>query len=72
VDERMIMRRPMVAFFTQLLLAIRSRFSRRARLEAENLLSLFRLLALVEKPCLRLPEGENCGRVNSRQYTSRF
>ena len=28
----------MVAFLTQLLLAIRSRFTRRARLEAENLL----------------------------------
>ena len=32
------MKRPMVAFLTQLLLAIRSRFTRRARLEAENLI----------------------------------
>jgi len=30
------MTRPMVAFFTQLLLVIRSRCSRRARLETEN------------------------------------
>jgi hypothetical protein len=29
---------PMAAFLSQLLLAIRSRFTRRARLEAENLL----------------------------------
>ena len=29
------MKRPMVAFLTQLLLAVRSRFTRRARLEAE-------------------------------------
>jgi hypothetical protein len=34
----MVMKRPMVAFLTQLLLTIRSRFTRRARLEAENLL----------------------------------
>jgi hypothetical protein len=32
------MKRPMVAFLIQLLLAIRSRFARRARLEAENLI----------------------------------
>jgi hypothetical protein len=32
------MKRPMVAFLSQLLLALRSRFTRRARLEAENLL----------------------------------
>ena len=32
----MVMKRPTVAFLTQLLLAIRSRFARRARLEAEN------------------------------------
>jgi len=32
------MKRPMVAFLTQLLLAIRPRFTRRARLEAENLI----------------------------------
>jgi hypothetical protein len=34
----MVMKRPMVAFLTQLLLAIQSRFTRRARLEAEHLL----------------------------------
>jgi hypothetical protein len=34
----MVMKLPMVAFVTQLLLAIRSRFTRRARLEAENLI----------------------------------
>ena len=32
------MKRPMVAFLTQLLLAIRSRIIRRARLGAENLI----------------------------------
>jgi hypothetical protein len=36
----------MVALFTQLLLAIRSRFSRRARLEAENLLLRQQLIVL--------------------------
>jgi hypothetical protein len=36
----------MVAFFTQLLLAIRSRFSRRARLEAENLILRQQLVVL--------------------------
>ena len=35
---RVVMKRSMVAFLTQLLLAIRSWFTRRARLEAENLL----------------------------------
>ena len=34
----MVMKRAMVTFLTQLLLAIRSRFARRARLEAENLI----------------------------------
>jgi hypothetical protein len=34
----MVMKRPMVAFLIQLLLVARSRFTRRARLEAENLL----------------------------------
>src|ERR1700688_2008402 len=34
----MVVKRPMVAFLSQLLLAIRARFTRRARLEAENLL----------------------------------
>jgi len=42
----MVMKRPMVAFLTQLLLAIRSRFSRRARLEAENLLPRQQLIVL--------------------------
>jgi hypothetical protein len=32
------MKRPMVAFLTQLLLTIRARFARRAQLEAENLI----------------------------------
>jgi hypothetical protein len=36
----------MVAFLTQLLLAIRSRFWRRARLEAENLLLRQQLIVL--------------------------
>ena len=35
----MVKRRPMVAFLSQLLLAIRSRFTRRTRLEAENLIA---------------------------------
>jgi hypothetical protein len=39
-------KRPMVAFLTQLLLAIRSRFSRRARLQAENLLLRQQLIVL--------------------------
>jgi hypothetical protein len=34
----MVLKRPMVAFLTQLLLIIRSWFARRARLEAENLI----------------------------------
>jgi hypothetical protein len=42
----MIMKRPMVAFLIQLLLVFRSRFSRRARLEAENLLLLQQLIVL--------------------------
>src|SRR5271163_3445732 len=40
------MKRPMVAFLTQLLSAIRSRFSWRARLEAENLLLRQQLIVL--------------------------
>jgi hypothetical protein len=36
----------MVAFLAQLLLAIRSRFSRRARLEAENLILRQQLIVL--------------------------
>src|SRR5271169_407944 len=42
----MVMKRPMVAFLTELLLAIRSRFTRRARLEAENLLLRQQLIVL--------------------------
>jgi hypothetical protein len=34
----MVMKRPMVAFLNQLLLVIRSWFTRRARLEVENLI----------------------------------
>jgi hypothetical protein len=40
------MERPMVAFLTQLLLLVWSRFSRRARLEAENLLLRQQLIVL--------------------------
>ena len=43
------MKRPMVAFLTQLLLAVRSRFTRRARLEAENLLLRQQLIILRRK-----------------------
>jgi transposase InsO family protein len=43
------MKRPMVAFLTQLLLAIRSRSTRRARLEAENLLLRQQLVVLRRK-----------------------
>src|SRR5208282_3504731 len=50
----MTMRRPMVAFFTQLLLAIRSRFTRRARLEAENLLLRQQLVVLRRKSPARV------------------
>ena len=39
----------MVAFLTQLLLAIRSRFTRRARLEAENLLLRRQLALYIER-----------------------
>src|ERR1700734_221585 len=42
----MVMKRPMVAFLSQLLLSIRSRFTRRARVEAENLLLRQQLVAL--------------------------
>jgi hypothetical protein len=45
----MVMKRPMVAFLTQLLLTIRSRFTRRARLEAENLLLRQQLVVLRRK-----------------------
>ena len=42
----MVMKRPMVAFLTQLLLVIRSWFARRARLEAENLILRQQLIVL--------------------------
>ena len=45
----MALKRPMVAFLTQLLLAIRSRFTSRARLEAENLLLRQQLVVLRRK-----------------------
>src|SRR6202790_4196850 len=45
----MVMKRPMVAFLTQLLLIIRSRFARRARLEAENLVLRQQLIVLRRK-----------------------
>ena len=43
------MKRPMVACLTQLLLAIRSRFARRARLEADNLILRQQLVVLRRK-----------------------
>jgi hypothetical protein len=48
----MVMKRPMVAFLTQLLLAIRSRFAERVRLEAENLRGL-----LIK---VRMNDGASC------------
>src|ERR1700720_882270 len=45
----MVVKRPMVAFLSQLLLAIRARFTRRARLEAENLLLRQQLVVLRRK-----------------------
>jgi len=48
------MKRPMVTFLTQLLLAIRSRFTSRARLEAENLLLRQQLVVLRRKSPTRL------------------
>jgi len=45
----MVKRRPTVAFLTQLLFFIRSRFMRRARLEVENLLLRQQLVALRRK-----------------------
>jgi hypothetical protein len=48
------MKRPMVAFLTQLLLAIRSRFTRRARLESENLLLRQQLVVLRRKSLTRV------------------
>src|SRR6202048_4686188 len=48
------MKRPMVAFLSQLLLAIRSLFTRRARLEAENLLLRQQLVVLRRKSPTRV------------------
>ena len=50
----MVMKRPMVAFLIQLLCAIRSRFTRRARLEAENLLLRQQLVVLRRKSPTRV------------------
>jgi hypothetical protein len=50
----MVMKRPMVAFLSQLLLAIRSRFTRRARLEGENLLLRQQLIILRRKSPTRV------------------
>ena len=50
----MVMKRPMVSFLTQLLLIIRSRFTRRARLEAENLLLRQQLIILRRKSSTRV------------------
>src|SRR3981081_1234069 len=50
----MVMKRPMVAFLTQLLLAIRSRFTRRARLEDENLFLRQQLVVLRRKAPARV------------------
>ena len=50
----MVMKRPMVAFLSQLLLAFRSRFTSRARLEAENLLLRKQLVVLRRKSPTRV------------------
>src|ERR1700681_2873878 len=50
----MVMKRPMVTFLTQLLLAIRSRYTRRAWLEAENLLLRQQLVVLRRKSPTRV------------------
>ena len=50
----MVMKRSMVAFLTQLLLTIRSRFTQRARLEAENLLLRQQLVVLRRKSPTRV------------------
>jgi hypothetical protein len=50
----MVMKRPMVTFLTQLLLAIRSQFTRRARLEAENLILRQQLVVLRRKSPTRV------------------
>jgi hypothetical protein len=48
------MKRSMVAFLIQLLFAIRSRFTRRARLEAENLILHQQLVVLRRKSPARV------------------
>ena len=50
----MVSNRPMVAFLIQLLLVIRSRFTRRARLEAENLPLRQQLVGLRRKSTRRV------------------
>src|ERR1700716_2818175 len=50
----MIVKPPMVTFLTQLMLAIRSRFTRRARLEAENLILRQQLVVLRRKSPARV------------------
>src|SRR5271169_338397 len=50
----MVMKRPMVAFLTLLLLAIRSWLTRRARLEAENLVLRKQLVVLRRKSPARV------------------
>ena len=50
----MVMKRQMVAFLTQLLLGIRSRFTRRARLEVENLILRQQVAALRRKSPARV------------------
>jgi hypothetical protein len=50
----MVMKRPMVAFLTQLLFAFRSPLTRRARLEAENLILRQQLVVLRRKSPTRV------------------
>jgi len=50
----MVTKRPLVAFLTQRLLAIWSRFARRVRLEAENLILRQQLIVLRRKSPARL------------------
>ncbi len=48
------MKRPMLGSVTQLLLGLRSRFTRRARLEAENLILRHQLIVLRRKSPARV------------------
>jgi IS1 family transposase len=50
----MVVKRPMVAFLTQLLLAIRSWHTRRVRLEADNLILRQQLVMLRRKSPTRV------------------